>query len=74
MKQNFSISRLHTSCGIFRVAGSLDLLTNTQQVVYAKVEFMGTDGWCEIDLDSPNTVSVLSKIEREIIDHLGLSD
>lgn len=76
--KSFRISRIHTPGGIFRLSGhygqQVERLSNTQshaaQIVYEKVEFMGSDGWCELDLHNPHAQSVLANIEEEIRAHL----
>lgn len=65
--KNFTISRIHTQHGIFRLLGEM---SSPDTIHYKKVEFMGTDGWCEMDLQSPHTNNVLSMINQEIIDHI----
>jgi hypothetical protein len=70
--EQFSISRIHTNMGIFRISG---LLVNSQtntQITYEFVEFMGTDGWCELDWKSSKGRDILSQIESEVILHLSL--
>jgi hypothetical protein len=63
----FSISRIHTSVGIFRLKGDI---STTNELCYSVAEFMGSDGWVEIDLESKNGKSVLSKIKNDVLLHL----
>ncbi|MCC5878322.1 MAG: hypothetical protein JJU03_00295 [Idiomarina sp.] len=66
----FSISRIHTRFGIFRVVGEVEFSAQSDEFMYEKVEFMGTDGWCDMDLESPHTQTVLSNIQADFINHL----
>ncbi len=75
---SFTISRIHTSNGIFRLAGHYSqcietpggMHNQTAQLAYSKAEFMGSDGWCEMDLNNPHAQNVLANIEEEIRAHL----
>ncbi len=70
---NFQISRLNTKIGIFRLSGKLDQVNNTDKLNYKKVEFMGTDGWVELDLSSEHGQQICSRIETSVIEHLSAS-
>ena len=69
--QKFSISRIHTKLGIFRLSGLFEVNLAKVNIKYSLAEFMGTDGWCELDLDSENAQILLSNIESEVIEHLS---
>ncbi|WP_394200427.1 hypothetical protein [Shewanella waksmanii] len=68
----FEISRLMTPQGTFKLVGEL-IHSDDQQLIYHQAWFMGTDGWVELDISSPVTVSVLAQIKNTVIAHL-LSD
>ncbi|MBY8085555.1 hypothetical protein KW496_08025 [Vibrio fluvialis] len=38
---------------------------------YHAAEFMGTDGWCELDIESEHARSILAAIQPELIEHLA---
>ncbi|MCG7500121.1 hypothetical protein MHO82_24980 [Vibrio sp. Of7-15] len=67
----FDITRIETKLGIFRLSGSLAMNTREPSIAYDKVEFMGTDGWCELDTHSNAGQAVLNQIASEIIEHLS---
>lgn len=67
---HFSISRIHTSHGIFRLSGRLHRSEAGNRLDYSKVEFMGTDGWCEMDLASEHTTLLLFNIEANVFAHI----
>lgn len=66
----FEISRIDTKLGIFRLAGRLLFNATEANIHFSRVEFMGTDGWRGLNLDSTPSKSILSEIEPEIIEHL----
>ncbi|WED28990.1 hypothetical protein L3V77_23940 [Vibrio sp. DW001] len=66
MKQ-ILISRIHTNGGIFRISASID---KSQSITYQSVDFMSTDGWCELDIESVEGKRVLLGIETKIIEHI----
>lgn len=68
--KKFSISRIHTHFGIFRLIGGIVATEKSVEIEYEKVEFMGTDGWCELDLNSSNANAILSMIQSDIIHHV----
>lgn len=69
--KNFSISRINTRKGIFRISGKISSPEALPEILdYDKVEFMGTDGWCEMNLQSSHTRNLLSEIKIEIIEHV----
>lgn len=69
-RARFSISRIQTNKGTFRLQGAIATEGSEKHVSYESVEFMGTDGWCEMDLDSPHTKSLLAGIEDEVLSHV----
>lgn len=66
----FSISRLHTSCGIFRLTGVLHSSEQSETIQYEQADFMGSDGWQELDLESAAAKAVLTSIQADVIRHL----
>lgn len=68
---NFQISRFNTEVGIFRLSGELEQISSTNKLNYKKVEFMGTDGWVELDLSSEHGQQICSRIETSVIEHLS---
>ncbi|USD30361.1 hypothetical protein J8Z24_19705 [Pseudoalteromonas sp. SCSIO 43201] len=63
----FTITRIQTPIGIFRLKG---LMPETAVLSFSHAEFMGSDGWVEIDLESDGGRSILSRVEADIILHL----
>lgn len=69
--KSFTISRIHTKLGIFRLSGTYSNDSGFQGISYHSAEFMGTDGWCELDLKSDHALSVLQDIQVEVLQHLA---
>lgn len=65
----FQIRRLNTAFGIFRVSG---LLENEQTPSFNSVEFMSTDGWCAIDLNSKSAQFIVSQLQSLVVEHLKI--
>jgi len=65
--KKISISRIHTNKGIFRISASID---KSNFISYQSVDFMSTDGWCELDIESVEGKRILLGIEMEIIEHI----
>ncbi len=65
--KKISISRIHTNKGIFRISASID---KSNSISYQSVDFMSTDGWCELDIESVEGKRILLGIEMEIIEHI----
>ncbi|MBE0389772.1 hypothetical protein PLUTE_b0832 [Pseudoalteromonas luteoviolacea DSM 6061] len=40
------------------------------EITYSKVEMMGTDGWCELDLHSSQIKASLTAIKSTVLAHL----
>lgn len=68
--KTFEISRIHTSAGIFRLSGYVSISGDRVTLEYHTAEFMGTDGWCELDMESEHARSILEAIQPELIEHL----
>ncbi|MBY8317885.1 hypothetical protein KW543_19195 [Vibrio fluvialis] len=69
--KTFEISRIHTSAGIFRLSGYVSISGDRVTLEYHAAEFMGTDGWCELDIESEHVRSILAAIQPELIEHLA---
>ncbi len=67
---DFVINRLHTSIGIFRLQGHLLTLDDHFELAIESAEFMGTDGWQLLDINTPHSQSLLKRIRNDIINHL----
>lgn len=67
----FEISRIETKLGIFRLSGLFTIHIGEPDVTYDKVEFMSTDGWCELDIHSNAGQAILKQIASDIIEHLS---
>jgi hypothetical protein len=63
----FSISRIHTAKGIFRLSG----VVKDGHLEYSSAEFMGSDGWCELELTSLPAKTLLSELEQDVAEHLS---
>ncbi len=68
--ENFKISRIHTKLGIFRLSGVLNSESGFNNISYVSAEYMGTDGWCELNLQSERAQKLLSDIQTEVLQHL----
>ncbi|NOJ24745.1 hypothetical protein [Vibrio coralliilyticus] len=66
----FSIKRLKTSLGTFRLKGQLIDAHSDREISFAEAEFMGTDGWVEINTESEGGMAILNQIKPEVIEHL----
>ncbi len=69
-EMEFSIQRLPTSVGTFRLKGKLINVKSIQEISYVEAEFMGTDGWVEINTQSESGLAILNQIKSEVIEHL----
>ena len=73
----FSISRIHTSIGIFRLSGSwADTASMAQKdipsdLAITSLEFLGTDGWVFLNLTSETSQKITSNITSVVLAHLG---
>lgn len=66
----FVIKRLKTSLGTFRLRGELLAAGSGQEISYEEAEFLGTDGWVEINTESEGGMAILDQIKTEVIEHL----
>ncbi|WP_163936439.1 hypothetical protein [Paraferrimonas sp. SM1919] len=53
------------------MSGELEQINSTHKLNYKKAEFMGTDGWVELDLSSEHGQKICSQIETAVIEHLS---
>jgi hypothetical protein len=70
MMKAFSISRLQTSLGIFRLEGKYEGAHSQQRVQLSRIEVMGTDGWVELDINFNSTQKLVIAINNEVVSHL----
>ena len=61
--ENFKISRIHTELGIFRLPGILNNESGLKNISYISAEYMGTDGWCELNLQLEHAQNLLRGIQ-----------
>ncbi|MCE2596464.1 hypothetical protein K6Y31_16835 [Motilimonas cestriensis] len=70
----FSISRLHTSQGIFRLTGDQGcndpVNPESVRIEVETIDVMGTDGWVALDVKASKTQQLLLQIDPEIVSHL----
>ena len=69
--ESFKISRIHTKSGIFRLSGVINDEIGLENIKYISAEYMGTDGWCELNLQSEHTQRLLRSIQIEVLQHLS---
>jgi len=72
-KTTFSISRLNTHLGIIKVTGvweptPLGIVQAELQIL--TLDIMGTDGWVALDITRPKTLTLIDKLNSEILQHL----
>lgn len=68
---NFTISRINTSLGIFRICGYWE--HENQEVAkidVSSIEVMGTDGWVLLNHTSDNVMNIISAIRPALTTHL----
>lgn len=68
--RQFSISRIHTQEGIFRLSGGIMEKAGLPHIIYDSAEVMGTDGWVDLALDNIGTNSLLESIFTQVCDHI----
>jgi len=68
VNEKFSISRLHTSQGVFRLEG---VLPSLGEVSITKIEILGTDGWLLLALSDSKVMSLCDNLHGEILLHLS---
>lgn len=66
--EDFTISRIDTSEGIFRLSGRWQQTPN--KLILAQLEIMATDGWQKLDLNHQTIIHLNNLIEEQIITHL----
>ena len=66
---DFTISRLETESGTFRLNGDVGNGMHGNFTLNC-VEMLGTDGWVELNMQDDNVVSFIPQISAAIIKHL----
>ncbi|MGF1685080.1 hypothetical protein L4C36_00010 [Photobacterium japonica] len=67
----FSISRINTSVGIFKLSGDWSANVSAPAVTFSCAEFMGTDGWVAMKIESDAGALLLKQIEADVVRHLA---
>jgi hypothetical protein len=68
---NFTISRINTKLGIFRVAGYWCHENQAAcKVAVSSIEMMGTDGWVLLNHASDNVVKIIAELTPTLTTHL----
>jgi len=71
--QRFSISRVHTTKGIFRASGEWANTghdKNENMLIILTLDVMSTDGWVELDIQQHKTQALIAGLRVELIQHL----
>ena len=66
---DFTISRLESQRGIFRLNGVITNKLN-EEFTLSRIEILGTDGWVELNMQDDNVVSLMTQISADISKHL----
>jgi len=65
---NFTISRINTSLGIFRVSGCwCHENPEAGKVEVSSIEMMGTDGWVLLNLASDKVMNIIAELTPTLI-------
>lgn len=68
---NFTISRINTSLGIFRIAGFwCNENEDACKINITSLEIMGTDGWVLLNQMSNNVISLIAELTPTLTAHL----
>lgn len=68
---NFTISRINTSLGIFRIAGFwCNENENACKIDITSIEIMGTDGWVLLNHASDDVISLIAELTPTLSVHL----
>jgi len=68
---NFTISRINTSLGIFRVSGCwCNENQDACKLDVSSMEMMGTDGWVLLNHASDNVMNVIAELTPTLTTHL----
>jgi hypothetical protein len=69
--KKFTISRINTSLGIFRVSGCwCNENQDTGKIDITSIELMGTDGWVLLNHASDNVISLITELTPTLTTHL----
>ena len=70
----FTISRIVTSEGVFKVAGERSTpsssATEDASTIITSLEIMSTDGWQSLDISADSVIAIIAKIMQQITKHL----
>lgn len=66
----FTITRIHTAHGIFRLSGHCAAAAKAEQLNIMELDFLGTDGWVAINLTTVAGLQIVSNITPEVVKHL----
>lgn len=67
----FTISRLHTEQGIFRLSGLWQAASQaTPELTVTRIEIMSTDGWALLDQDNDKVRELIADLQPVLHDHL----
>lgn len=69
--KEFSISRIHTPSGIFRLKGKVEDMDSQATLTFTHVDIMGTDGWVALDTRASHTLEIIEKIRQDVKAHLA---
>lgn len=71
----FTISRIHTDHGIFRISGKWGInAAENASIDVTFIEMMGSDGWILLDNNHHTTVSLIDKLQQPIYRHLQVAN
>ncbi|WP_350939495.1 hypothetical protein MRO13_09375 [Vibrio metschnikovii] len=73
-KKKFSISRINTKIGIFKITGIMEKKKNILSIKISTLQIMSTDGWCSLDLESGKNEELIKSIELEVIEHIKIKN
>ncbi|MCL1140281.1 hypothetical protein [Shewanella pneumatophori] len=72
--KDFTISRLNTRLGIFKLKGVVnsDSQATQQHIRVSQLEIMGCDGWVELEVGHHHSRQIIEQLDADISAHLGL--
>ena len=70
--KNFTISRINTEKGIFKITGRWQKYP--KKIMFTELEIMSTDGWQVLDLKHSAVTALINLIEENVFQHLVLSE
>jgi hypothetical protein len=73
--QLFSITRINTDFGIFRISGQWSIQKPTvNSITLNSIEIMGTDGWVLLNKTSKSNTQIISYLLPLLLSHLLLKN